>query len=317
MNPSKVNLLQLKDPFIYCIIIMNVMMVIMLIFANSAKSKSLHSSSLENPKIDLFFTEKNWNKIESRVKKYKNQRLISSEGNDDYLPATIILNDKKKIRVKVKIKGKEIDHISRGNISFRIKVIDEDNTHILGMKDFSLQRFERRSPFSPFLHHLLYKNNALSFRYISVRLSINNKKYHHYVIEERPNKEFQEHNKRKESVIFAISDNETWEQKLIDRNLIHKTITKESQRLPITTYSYSKIRKSPTLKSYAEEGFSLLWGYRLGALSFEDVFDLDKFAKAAVIADGLCDSHPLIDHINIRYYYNPYLRKLEPIILTS
>ena len=263
-------------------------------------------------KIDLHFSEKNWNKINSLLDKFRRQRVIMTS-NDDYVKGKIILDGITQIKIKARIKGKELDHAS-DNMSFRIKVDDDNFTHILGMKEFSLQRYERRSTHAPYLHYLLWKSNLISFRYVPVKLSINDKRYHNYIIEDRPTKEFQEYNRKKESALFALSDDETWFQKEINRNFLSKTIILESQRLPIKSYSYSHIKKSKVLEKYSQDGYSLLWGYRAGLLSFEDVFDVRKYLKAVAVADMVCDFHPFIAHINIRYYYNPYLRKIEPVI---
>jgi hypothetical protein len=308
--------------------------------------------------IQLKFSEKTRKELSRIVTEWANIE-INVQISDKYFPAKIILNSKDEIDVKFRLKGKLSEHtgclgilpfedkdsFDRCNIfskqnssinsnlkkldgpSFRIKIIDKEITHINGMREFNIQSYYRRSKNIEFWFDLMKKFKLPAIRTKSINFSVNNITLDNYYIEDRFTKNFQEYNKKKESVIFYLDDRH-WGQDIINMHFSKASKidtsfaptkiyrNQSSERIPIKYYKAQKLAKKndPLLNSYLREGYSLLWGWRTGKIPIEKVFDKDSLIKSYLIADIACDPHPLIEHINARFYYNPYVKKFELLL---
>jgi len=96
----------------------------------------------------------------------------------------------------------------------------------------------------------------------------------------------------------------------LDLDLGHSAHMMEASN--IEPFGSNKTAKSPKLKKQFEIAQNLLYQYRMGTKSIEDIFDLKLMAKYYAICDVMGAYHGLAWH-NQRFYYNPVTSKLEPI----
>ena len=236
-------------------------------------------------------------------------RLFSN--SNDFVPANIRYRDKIK-KVKIRLKGDEIDHLkSLNNWSFRVKVSGEDE--LFGLKKFSLHKpFTRNYVYEWIYHKALKRENIISLRYFFVNLSINGKDLGIYAIEEFFHKILIENNRRREGPILKISEDLFWEENVLSKN--NKYVLEEDPyiRSNIDVFNTSAVLGDSVLEKQFSIARTMLQRYKRNEISIEQVFDLELFSKYLAISELLKSQHGNIWG-NERFYYNPITSKIEPI----
>ena len=253
--------------------------------------------------IDIKF--KNWKKLEqSRNNALKEGLILKKEKK--FVKASIRYNDQL-IKAKVRLKGDFTDHLEGDKWSLRVKTKKDD--HLFGMRSFSLQNPKTRGNLGePLFLEMLRKNGILAPRYLFVNEIINGNKIGVMALEEHFSKEILEANERKESVIIKLDETLFWENKANNNSDSYHNYTAAS----ISAFNEKRIEKSSSLKSNYRVAVGLLRSFISGSLKASDVFDVELLGRYLAIVDTWGAWHAVAWH-NIRFSYNPYTAKLEPI----
>ena len=190
--------------------------------------------------------------------------------------------------------------------SFRINL--KNNEAILGNSKFSLQKpIERSFPYDYVFQKLMRDAGNLSSAHNFVHVYVNGTDWGIMNMEEHLSKEFLEKQNKKDSVIIRFSPG--FEESLLisypayriwsgnyesDSSLYVRFYGSKNY---LEDYQYRKIY-SYILKQHKENNLQL--------------YDIDSFTKAYIMALAWGNFHTFTDN-NSRYYFNPYILKLEPI----
>ena len=280
---------------------------------NEMANVRLFTSNFEGETLYIDIPFENYKKLEqSRNLALKDGILINDK--ESWVSADIVLNNDTS-KVNIRLKGDWAGgHLSTKKWSFRVKVKGENS--VLGMKIFSLQHPRERLWLNEWLFHkALKEEEIISLRYYFVKVVINGQDLGVYALEEHFDKILIENNQRKEGVIIRFDESMIWQELQQFRNLI--------KELPYSGYgSYTsstidafqteKISDNPVLNGYFSHASFLLNGFRNNELKINNVFDVQKLSKYFVLCDLFSAGHATLWN-NMRFYYNPLTKKLEPI----
>jgi len=190
----------------------------------------------------------------------------------------IIINNHN-YKSKLSLTGKNHDHISKSNWSFKIKSKKE----IFGLKKFKLLLPTTRAskhPINEFIGHKILENEGmLNLKYFFINVNLNNNNYI-YAVEEAYSDGFFERNNIKSGLIISSLNN-------IKRR--YKISKKDEKEI------LDKIKL-----------------FQLDSLKVNDIFDVKMTATHYAIAD-LIDGHHCHWSGNSHYLYNNETKKLMPI----
>jgi len=225
-----------------------------------------------------------------------------------YVRATINYKGKE-TPVKLRLKGDWVDHLKGDKWSFRIKVTAENA--FLGLKSFSIQSPHTRSFLHEwFMHQVYLREGVLTTRYEFVPIVINGRFMGVYALEEHFDKQLVEAKGRREGPILKFNEEGVWETRIGDPDGYHSLPYFAAAE--VIPFKKNRTMKNPVLKQHFKTAQSLLLRYKSFDKNIEEIFDLDKMAKFYALTDLANTDHALIWH-NLRFYYNPVSRKLEPI----
>jgi hypothetical protein len=225
-----------------------------------------------------------------------------------YFRATINYKNKE-TPVKLRLKGDWIDHLKGEKWSFRIKVTGDNS--FLGLKSFSIQSPHTRSFLHEwFMHQVYLREGVLTTRYEFVPIMINGKTMGIYALEEHFDKQLVEAKGRREGPLLKFNEEGLWETRVGDPDGYHSLPYFAAAE--VVPFKKNRTMKNPVLKQHFKTAQSLLLRYKAFDKNIEEIFDLDKMAKFYALTDLANTDHALIWH-NLRFYYNPVSRKLEPI----
>jgi len=240
----------------------------------------------------------------------------------EYVDAKVRFREKM-YSAKVRLKGYGADH-HRDYKRYSLLLKLSNGETILGFSKFAIQQpYSRFFPFD-FLYnlHLLESQNLAS-----------NKKYAHiYVngenwgimnLEESLTKEFLEKQQSKESIIVrfpSVFEAETWNTDSTEDHIakIYQASLGEegnikiqldralSANLNIHLYNQKKYLENTNFRKYYS------YVQQKSVDSITDLFDINKMAQVFLFANVWGSRHSLLNY-NLRYYFNPYTLKLEPI----
>lgn len=212
----------------------------------------------------------------------------------------------KTFKSKLRLKGNTVGHWkSSYRMSFRIRLTGENT--ILGYKKFSSQKSqERHYPYDHAFQSMIKKMGNLSTVQNFVHLYVNGTDWGIMNLEEHMTKEYLEKLKRKESLIVRFANNKWWGYNYKDRHdsYLHYRISDPS--LNISLYGSKKYLKN----NHYRKVFSYISKNRL--TNNPQLYEIDHLAKAYILATAWGSWHTLVSN-NLRYYFNPYTLKLEPI----
>ena len=225
-----------------------------------------------------------------------------------YIKATIIYNGVKTF-VKLRLKGDWVDHLTEDKWSFRIKV--PGDSAFLGLKSFSIQSPHTRSFLHEwFMHKIYLREGVLTTRYEFIPVIINGKKMGVYALEEHFDKQLVETKNKREGPILKFNEEGIWETRVGDPGAYHSLPYFAAAE--VVPFKKNRTMKSVVLKNQFLTAQSLLLRYKAFDDSIGEIFDIDKLAKFYALTDLANTDHALIWH-NLRFYYNPVSRKLEPV----
>lgn len=221
------------------------------------------------------------------------------------------------IPVRVRLKGDWLDHLSGDKWSFRLKV--KDPYHWRYLKEFSLHTPAARYHLHEWVLHRLWETaDVLTTRYDLVEVQVNGVSKGIYAYEEHFVKQLVESRRRREGPIIKLSEEGLWQshQRQLDEHgfIVHGAPypAASDQNADITAFDEADMVEDTTLGPMLQRAKGLLAGFREGALTAGQVFDLDRMAAFYAACDVLNGYHGTVWH-NQRFYYNPITDRLEPI----
>ncbi|MEA3448971.1 MAG: CotH kinase family protein [Bacteroidota bacterium] len=208
--------------------------------------------------------------------------------------------------INIRLKGDWLDHVEGDKWSFRIEMNDDSWK---GMREFSLQSPHTRGfMLEWFMHKIALDEGLLAPRYGFVAVYLNEKSKGVYAYEEHFKKQIVESASHREGPILKMDESEFWDN---IRQKIHADYAYET--CEIRAFGEKKIRKSPKLWQYFGLAQNLLTHYRWLSASANEIFDIEKTAKSFALLDCMHGHHAFRWH-NQRFYYNPVISRLQPII---
>ena len=240
-------------------------------------------------------------------KKLRQRRDLAITGI--YLPDSLQSYVKSEIKynnqifkAKTSLTGGLKEHfINQKKWSFKFKL--NEKKQINGMTKFAILYPEARGYLTDWIAYKLLKSRsviALKVGFCDVFLNQNFLGL--YYLEERFGNHILKNNQLDNGVIFKIRI--ALKSEDIGKSFNYNTNLK--------IYNEKEILEDSLLKSYLFEVNQLWFSFYSGDLKVSEVFDLHKFATVFAISDLLNSKHGYSVH-NLRFYYNPTTKLIEPI----
>jgi hypothetical protein len=273
----------------------------------------VYSNFYDIDKLVIDMNYKNYQKIlETRQESLKSFR--SNEDLHKWVSASLNYNNKD-YKIQAKLKGVHEDHWKHPlKWSFKIK-LDEDRNEkktLFNLKRFSLQHAKTRGYLHEWLLMKVLKEEGLiAHRTKFVNFVMNGNNLGIYNLEEQHSKELLEFNNRREGPIVGFDKN-LW---VTEANNINKLGVNRLRgsfwRSEIKPVQFNEKNKNTEQGIYLNEAITLLESFRQNSRDLSEIFDLEQFSKllAAKAVLGSIE----FDWRDIKFYYNPVTKLLEPI----
>ena len=238
-------------------------------------------------------------------------------GDLDWVNAKIN-EETQRLDAELRLKGHQLYHIQGEKWSFRVKVKDPYSWN--GLKSFSLQNPAYKSYLNEWLfHQFLRKEDVLATRYDFVRLQLNNGDLGIYGYEEHLDKQLMESQQRKPGVIVKFSDDAHWlnlktQLELLGQREDDTQFINAFDAATVEVYKDNKIITTDNVSLIEQFAIAerLMVDFQKNQQAPSEIFEIDLVAKYYAIMDVL-QAYNSIDWQDMRFYYNPYSSKLEPI----
>ncbi|MCH2231883.1 MAG: CotH kinase family protein [Crocinitomicaceae bacterium] len=246
------------------------------------------------------------------IKDKRNEALdrgIQINIGDNYVPCELVHNGEK-YEGEMRLKGHMTDHLQGEKWSYRVKSKDE----FLGMYRFSLQHPGTRGYVKEWVYHeLLANENVINLYYDFIQLKLNDKDLGIYAVEEHFGQHVLERNNRPKGAIIRWNPELYWEGRIDEYQ--GKFLNEQYEHYYSTfaePYDKGKVLKDDELKENYIQGSVQLERFRRGELTCSEAFDIEKMASFHAIID-LVGGHHSLDWSDVKYYYNPESKKIEPV----
>ncbi len=272
------------------------------------------SFAVEPEQLSVSVAEEDMAELERVVVEARERGVILPEGNS-YVPARLE-HAGAEFKAKLRIKGKLTDHVEGRKWSFR--VVAKKDGGFLGMRRFSLQHPGTRNYLCDWLYHrLMAAEGVIALRYGFVNVRFNDDDLGIYAYEEHFGPELLEHNGRLPGPLLRFDPALFWEHRL---NEMAKLRFDEPfaayQAAAVDAFGSSELVKDEQARAQFEEAVALLDGFRRGELGASEVFDADRIARRHAILD-LIGGHHSMDWSDVKFYYDPVAKRLEPVSYES
>lgn len=273
-------------------------------------SSSFFSPFIKSEKIVIDINYSNFNKIaETRISSLANGR--ATEDIHKWVPAKIKYK-KKNYKIKIKLKGVHSEHWEDPlRWSFNVKI--DENKNILGLKKFSIQKVSTRDYLYEWLFMKALKNNGLiSHRSEYFNVILNGNDLGLYYLEEVYSKNLIENNDRREGPIIGLDKN-LWINEANNLNDLSINSLEESfWRAKIEPIQFDNDLINTQQEIYLNQAISQIESFRQNPEKIKEVFDIDQLSK--VLALKTLFGAYEFDWKDLKFYYNPITKLLEPII---
>lgn len=272
------------------------------------------SFSVDPITIRLSVSDEDLEQLQRVVEEARARGVILPEGND-YVPAEVEA-DGASFKAKVRIKGKLTDHVEGRKWSFR--VIAKKDGGFQGMRRFSLQHPGTRNYLCDwFYHKLMAAEGVAALRYGFLRVVFNDEDLGVYAFEEHFGPELLSHNGRVQGPLFRYDPALFWEHRL---NEMEKLRFDEPfaayEAAALDAFGSSDLETDKQARKDFEEAVALMDGFRRGSLTASQVFDVDRIARHHAILD-LVGGHHSMDFSDVKFYFDPVLKRVEPVSYES
>jgi hypothetical protein len=242
------------------------------------------------------------------------QAGILQSGDDDWVKG-FVFGDDKMMKTRMRLKGDWLDHLHGDKWSFRLK-LKRGNTW-KRLRTFSLQTpVARHGVDEWFLHQVCMDQDLLTTRYGFVPVYLNNKNLGLYAWEEHFTKNLVESQSKREGPIIRFFENAYWDQVRRRKAGMTDTWLPSFDAAAIKPFTTSKLLEDTAAFNQFLIAQNLLLQYKLRTKTASEIFNIDVLARYFAMCDVFLAQHSYIWH-NYRFYYNPVLCKLEPIMFDS
>ena len=271
-------------------------------------SNSNLANAVEPEILHLKLSESDFEFIKSKRKIALDRGLQINEGNN-YVKCNVIVNSDSS-KGEMRLKGHMTDHLEGEKWSFRIKTKKE----IMGMYRFSLQHPGTRNYIYEWVYHQLLKNeDVIYLNYDFVNLKLNDKDLGIYALEEHFGQHVLERNNRPKGAIIRWNPNLYWEWRIDEFQNVYLDEDYSSYSSSYAEpYDKGTVTKDKELLENYQMAAYQLEQFRTGTLKTSDVFDVERMAKFLAIID-LVGGHYSLDWSDVKFYYNSYTKKVEPV----
>ena len=288
---------------------------------NEIFKKNYYSfTKLDKISIDINF--KDYEKLKKIRAKSINKNYLHSK---EYLNAKLSFNNQT-FHADVRLDGLFSDHWSlrkQWSLKFKIK----ENKAIKGYTNFTLSNhFTRQHPFNQIISSINAHHGVLSPRSETFRVKINGEWWGNMLLEEDMSESFLELNKRKVNPIFRFEDIYTQLslRKRIKRlfnndnfDLYHQTDLLSKQYFSHLTFNkkkkYSYDTNYHNIISKVKSIFLKIEDSEIINYEVDNLLDVEKFSISLLNVLIFGTSGHGLQYQNIRFYYNIFTNKLEPI----
>tara|TARA_B100001121_G_scaffold310660_1_gene343610 strand:+ start:10159 stop:12750 length:2592 start_codon:yes stop_codon:yes gene_type:complete len=283
---------------------------------SSIKFKNFNEIKYDKLKIDISF--KNFEILQKERKK----ALIDGINESRKKIPIRILYKNREYRGTARLKGVLTDHYGN-NKQFSLRVKLRDGKSIKGMREFSLtQHFARQYPQNIIYSSILSEAGIAAPNFFTFKINLNGDDWGLMLAEEQYSDAYFELRKKKYSPVIKFTNEEnSYLFRILLKDFEKKKIYKE---IDFVNFKHGKIENSTYNKKefnnfYFENFFNYIKGIKFAILrneipldEYEKIFDMDKFSKIIILSLVTGEYHPL-GYRNIRFYFNPFNQKLEPI----
>lgn len=252
----------------------------------------------------IYINKPELQKLEQKRKDALSRGILITE--DDSWVKALVFGDNKMMHAEVRLKGDWLDHLIGDKISLRIKLVDGSWR---GMRVFSIQNpYTRGFTNEWIIHQTCKEEDILTTRYDFVPVYINGRSLGIYAYEEHFQKELIESSLRREGPIVKFSENDFWDYMKVGftKGFAYETSV-------IEPFSEGKIMNDSVQYNHFVNAENLLHIFRELDAKASDIFDVKKTAKFIAFLNSRNSIHALEWH-NMRFYYNPVLCRLEPVV---
>jgi hypothetical protein len=284
-------------------------------FSSTVTSNFLNGIGAEPDYISIEISDPDVKKLEKNRRNALERGLIINDLDGDYVPATITWKQKK-YNVKLRLKGHMTDHLQENKWSFRVKVSGKD--HVMGMSRFSLQHPGTRGYIYEWIYHELMRGEGIiALRYNFVGVQVNGKDWGVYALEENFDDELLQNNGRAQGPIIRFNPDLYWVNRYSEMSRTHSFDEFASYHSATPeAYNEDKFLDDSVGRINYLKGLGMIEGLRERKIKVSEAFDIRKLATFHAIIDLVGGVHS-IDWSDIKYYYNPLTKLLEPVAYES
>jgi hypothetical protein len=258
-----------------------------------------------NPDVlSLNLSEAAYHKVVIKRKEaIEKKHLYSFKG--DYVKGILLFNNES-VQVKARLKGDHLDHLIGNRWSFRIK----SKKPILGHRKFSIHNVAaRRYQLEWAFHRLLKHVGVIGLDYHFIQFNLNDSLKGIYAYESHFKNELLDSNQREYGPILGFDESTHWKSSRFDK--LHFLEKDDSLMVHADLKIYNR-KWCGTHELIEEEALSKLKCLQAGKGKLDTIIDMELWAKYITISELMGFFHNLRWH-NLKFYFNPKTKLLEPI----
>jgi hypothetical protein len=239
--------------------------------------------------------------------------------SQDFVTATIRVDDVV-VPVRMRLLEGPADHLGEGE-KWGFEVRTRQNQHLLGMQRFYLQDPADNNWLGQWTFaRALEREGILTTRYRFVHLIFNGNDWGIYALQEGFGGELLAAQGRSEGVIVRFDADLLWrsiahfdgDARAAYADPVANLTAADFQYFEVDTFRDADIARDPTLSAQRERALGMLRVLQAGEVAASEVFDVEQYGRFLALVDlwGATGGASLV---NLRYYYNAEIDRLEPI----
>ena len=254
--------------------------------------------------VSLKLSASGYERIVKKREEALNKGLLYSF-KEDFVVGNVIFNGDS-ISVKARLKGDHLDHLKGNRWSFRIK----SKKPILGHRKFSVHNIAaRRYQLEWVFHKLLKHIGVIGLDYYFIEFSLNDSLKGIYAYESHFKNELLDSNNRTHGPILGFDESAFWKGSRFDS--LHSLVKDDSLMVNADLKIYNK-KWCAKNKACKNKALSKLKDLQIGRGELDTIIDIELWAKYVTISELMGFFHNLRWH-NLKFYFNPQTKLLEPI----